>query len=117
LTKTCGFQPSAEGFAYIHKVHYQPKVVSSAITGDQESKAQYGCYNFVYHNFVFGPMTAYHNKWEDWTSCWFYHKVQLDLAIEVHPIMVKQIQPLPAACPNVDVVETVDLQAFENMLR
>lgn len=33
-----------------------------------DGEAQYGCCNFVYRDFIFGPVTAYRNKWEDWTS-------------------------------------------------
>ncbi|RLN25602.1 hypothetical protein C2845_PM07G04800 [Panicum miliaceum] len=86
LAKTYDFIPTAEGFAYIHKVHYQSKTVSPLEEDGQEGEAQYGCYTFVYREFVFGPVMAYHNKWEDWTSFWFYHKVPLDPATGTQPL-------------------------------
>lgn len=58
LKKTCCFSPSAEGFAYAHKIHYQLKTISFILPNGEESQenAQYGCYNFIYMDFVFGPM-------------------------------------------------------------
>jgi hypothetical protein len=45
LTKTCSFQPLAKGFAFVHRVHYQPKMIT-VLTADGtegEAEAQYGC--------------------------------------------------------------------------
>lgn len=100
----------------MHKVHYQPKAVSPIGKNDQEAEAQYGCYKFVYGDFFCGPMTAYRNKWEDWTSFWFYHNVPLDPEISTHPLVVKQIQNLPLSSPSVDVEESPERQAFVDML-
>lgn len=41
----------------MHKVHYQPKKIVSVDGVKRE--AQYGCYNFVYREFIFGPVTTY----------------------------------------------------------
>lgn len=89
LAKTCRFQPSAEDFAFIHRVHYHPKV----ITVMTAAEAQYGCYNFTYKEIVCSPVTTYKNKWpSDWTSFWFYHKVPLDEATQSHPLITNKIQ-------------------------
>jgi hypothetical protein len=61
LAKTCRFQPSAEIFAFVHHVHYQPKIIA-VITVDGtegEAEAQYDCYNFTYWKIVSSPVTAY----------------------------------------------------------
>lgn len=50
----------------MHKIHYQPKTVLSE--DGTEAETQYGCYNFVYSDFICSPVMAYGNKWEDWTS-------------------------------------------------
>lgn len=117
LVKTCGFRLSAEGFAFIHKVHFQPKAVSAADDSGPEGEPQYGCYIFVYRGTVFCHVTAYRNKWEDWTSFWFYHKVPVDSATGGHPLVVQRIENLPSTCPSADIEETEDLRAFEAMLR
>lgn len=53
LSKTCRFEPSAETFAYMHKVHHQPQCIQCA--DGSEAKAQFECYNFTYRDFIFGP--------------------------------------------------------------
>jgi hypothetical protein len=71
LAKTCCFQPSAEDFAFIHHVHYHPKVIAmmAAAGTEGEAEAQYGFYNFTYKEIVSTPVTTYKNKWpSDWTS-------------------------------------------------
>lgn len=62
-------------------------------------------------------MTAYKNKWEDWTCYWFYHKVPLDSATGTHPLVVKQIQNLPSTTPSVNVEEFPEHRALVDMLR
>ncbi|RLN03775.1 hypothetical protein C2845_PM13G10910 [Panicum miliaceum] len=100
----------------LYKVHFQPKAVSAEGGPRNEYEKQYGCYNFVYQGTVFSLVTAYRNKWEDWTSFWFYHKVPLDSETGAHPLVVERFGNLPLACLNANVEDTPESEAFESML-
>lgn len=118
MAKTCGITPSPEGFAYIHKVHHQLKVVTAARPDRSEDKAeaQYGCYNFTYRDVAGPPLTAYKNKWpDDWAS-WFYHNMNLDTDTKSHPLVTNRIREL-GETPRIEVTNADEHSAFVAMLR
>lgn len=87
LAKTCCFVPSPEVFAHIHRVHHHLKCIQ--FSDCSEFKAQYGCYNFTYRDFIFGPVVAYKNKSPvGWASYWFYHKVPCDIETGTYPLVM-----------------------------
>jgi hypothetical protein len=119
LAKTCHFQPSAENITFVHRVHYQPKIIAvmtdDGTEGDAEAK--YGCYNFTYQEIVSSPVTAYKKN-----GLWiglrflFYHKVSLDINTQSHPLVTDKIRNL-VETPLVDVEDTEDCLAFVAMLQ
>ena len=64
LAKTCKIVPSAEGFARMFPVHYQPKkiVVQTSDTAKISAVPQYGCYTFAFHKNLPCPVAASKNK-------------------------------------------------------
>ena len=48
-------------------------------------------YIFTFKSTVPSPMTTYHNKWGEWTSMWFYHKVPIDETSQSQPLVVREI--------------------------
>jgi hypothetical protein len=40
LAKRCHFEPSAEDFAFIHRVHYQPKIIAVTTANGSEGEAE-----------------------------------------------------------------------------
>jgi len=65
LAKTCQIVPSAEGFAPVFRVHYQPKkiVVQTSDNAKISAIPQYGCYTFAKHKNLPCPVATNKNKW------------------------------------------------------
>jgi hypothetical protein len=119
LTKTCKLKPTATGFARLFRCHFQPKTIFVKIgDGTLEAEPQFGVYTFAFHGTVPSPIIAYRNKWGDWTSMWFYHKVPLDEATQTHPLVVKEFSPLREQPPSMEVDEGMEeAKAHVAMLR
>ncbi|RLN12182.1 hypothetical protein C2845_PM09G05400 [Panicum miliaceum] len=120
VSKTCRLQPTAEGFGFAHRVHFQHKTVLAPPEGKSadestEAEAQYACYNFTYRDIVSGTVAAYKNKWEDWTSYWFYHKAPVDASGQPCSLAGQKVGVL-LKCPRFDVEENVEHQAFVSVL-
>lgn len=74
--------PSPQGFAYAHRVHKQPRIVTG-VSGSSSEEVKYeghfSCRNFVYKPDVLAPITTYRNKWtKDWWIEWFYYTKEGD---------------------------------------
>jgi hypothetical protein len=83
LTKTCKLKPTATGFTCLFGCHFQPKTVFVKESEEAiafEAEPQFSVYTFSFHTSVPSPVFAYRNKWAEWTSMWFYHKVPLNEA-------------------------------------
>lgn len=92
-------------------------IVSTADGSEREAEAQYGCYNFTYHDTVSSPVTAYRNKWpSNWFSHWFYHKIELDEATKSHSLICDPIRNL-GQTPRVNVGETHGHLTLISMIR
>ncbi|RLM73059.1 hypothetical protein C2845_PM15G01960 [Panicum miliaceum] len=122
VSKTCRLKPTAEGFAFAHRVHFQRKTVLVSAEGKTssegtEAEAQYGCYNFTYRDLVSGLVAAYMNKWEDWTSFWFYHKAPTDASGSPCSLVGKKVEALTKTCPSFDIEEKPEHRAFVSVLR
>ena len=76
-------------------------------TGDETSEAvpQFSVYTFTFKGTVPSPVVAYRNKWGDWTSMGFYHKVPVDVATQSHPLVVKEMGLLREQHLTVEVDE------------
>ena len=86
--------------------------------GTSEAEPQFGVYTFAFKGTVQSPVVAYRNKWGDWTSMWFYHKVPLDTVTQSRPLVVKEVGPLGEQPPVVEVdEETMESKAHIAMLR
>ena len=97
LAKTCLLSLSTEGFARAFRVHYQQKKISVQSSGSVEISAipQYGCYTFAFPKNLPCPVAASKNKWaNDWSSHWFYHKVELDPMTKTHLLVIDHISAL-----------------------
>jgi hypothetical protein len=98
LMKTCKLKPTATGFTRLFRCHFQPKMVFvklSEETTASEAEPQFGVYTFAFHTNLLSPVVAHGNRWGEWTSMWFYHKVPLNEAMQSHPLVVKEFGPLP----------------------
>lgn len=60
VAKTCGFEPSTETFAYMHKVHHQLKGIQAQM--NLRLRLSLGVTTSPTTN-VFEPVVAYKNKW------------------------------------------------------
>ena len=117
LTKTCKVKPTATGFARLFRCHFQLKTVFvKSGNGTSEAEPQFGVYTFAFHNTIPSPVVAYRNKWGEWPTMWFYHKVPLVEA--THPLVVKEIGLLREQPPSVEVDEGTEVaKAHVAMLR
>jgi hypothetical protein len=62
-----GMSANAEGFCWVHGLHYQTKARSDGL------HKKLGCYNFAYRKDTKAPVIGYRMKWPtEWTSEWFY---------------------------------------------
>jgi hypothetical protein len=68
-----GVEPFAEGFCWVHELHYQTKARKDGL------HENFGCYNFAYRKTTKFPVISYRSKWSaGWKSEWFYVKVDDD---------------------------------------
>ena len=98
LSKTYKLKPTATGFTCLFKIHFQPKTVFVKVNEDAEASEadpQFAVYTFAFHTHIPSPVVGYRNRWGAWTMMWFYHKVPLDGSSRTHPLVVKEIGPLP----------------------
>ena len=119
LAKTSRVEPTAEAFACVFHIHYQPKTIvvhkKDGSSGDAEP--QYGCYTFAFRQMAPSPIPAYRNKWPmEWTNFWFYHKIRLDPETNTSPLWIERISQLPKT-PVVVAPETAEANAFVALLR
>ena len=89
LVKIGKVEPTAEAFARVFCIHYQPKTIvmnkKDGSSGDAEP--QYGSYTFAFRQTAPSPIPAYQNKWPvEWTNFWFYHKICLDPETNSSPV-------------------------------
>jgi hypothetical protein len=65
-----GVEPFAEGFCWVHELHYQTKAREDGL------HENFGCYNFAYRKNTKFPVISYRTKWPaGWKTEWFYVKV------------------------------------------
>ena len=118
LVKTCYVSPTVENFARVSRVHYQPKTIMIRGSDGQSTNVEplHGCYTFAFQMTAPGPVAASKNKWSgDWASCWFYHKVPLDLVTKRHPLVVKNIGDL-GDTPSVELERLPEHEAYLSVL-
>ena len=119
LAKMGKVEPTAEAFARIFRVHYQPKtiVVTRKDGSSGDGEPQYGCYTFAFRHTAPSPIQAYRNKGPvEWTNAWFYHKIRLDPEMNSSPLWVAKIPQLPKT-PVVATPDTAEANAFVALLR
>ena len=71
LAKTGRVAPTAEAFARVFRIHYQPKTITVHKKDGSSSYAepQYGYYTFAFRQTAPSPIPAYRNKWPmEWTN-------------------------------------------------
>jgi hypothetical protein len=69
--KTGRVVPTAEAFARVFRVHYQPKsiIVHKKEGGSGKAEPQYGFYTFAFKQTAPSPIPAYWNKWPvEWAT-------------------------------------------------
>ena len=64
LAKTGRVAPTAEAFARVFRIHYQPKTITVHNKDGSSGKAelQYGCYTFAFRPTASSSIPAYRNK-------------------------------------------------------
>ena len=64
LAKTGWVEPTAEAFARVFRIHYQPNtiIVQKKDGGSGDAEPQYGCYTFTLRQTASSPIPAYQNK-------------------------------------------------------
>jgi len=60
LAKTCRIAPIVENFAWVSRVHYQPKTIVIRGSDGQSTEVdpQYGCYTFAFQQTTPSPIAA-----------------------------------------------------------
>ena len=119
LVKTGRVEPTAEAFARVFRIHYQPKTIVVHKTEDSsdDAESQYGCYTFAFRQTAPSPIPAYRNKWPvEWTNFWFYQKIHLDPETNSSPLWIEKI-PFLSKTPVVAPPETAEANAFVALLQ
>jgi len=119
LAKTGRVEPTAEAFARVFRIHYQPKtiVVTKKDGSSGDGEPQYGSYTFAFRKTTPSPIQAYRNKWPaEWTNSWFYHKIRLDPETNSSPLWVAKI-PLLSKTQVVVPPDTAVANTFVALLR